>query len=61
MIPNCEDTDGDTIADFNDIDSDDDGIPDNIEAQFTISEIQILITMAHQILKKMGWQMLLVF
>ena len=36
VIPNCEDTDSDTIADYLDIDSDDDGIPDNVEAQSTL-------------------------
>ncbi|MBT8273328.1 MAG: DNRLRE domain-containing protein, partial [Bacteroidia bacterium] len=32
VIPDCEDTDGDLIPDYLDLDSDDDGIPDIIEA-----------------------------
>ncbi|MEP3837221.1 MAG: LamG-like jellyroll fold domain-containing protein [Algibacter sp.] len=39
ILPNCEDTDGDGVDDYLDIDSDNDGIPDNVEAQPTIGYI----------------------
>ncbi|MFH4968381.1 LamG-like jellyroll fold domain-containing protein [Gaetbulibacter sp. M240] len=34
-VKECLDTDGDLIIDYEDLDSDDDGIPDNVEAQTT--------------------------
>jgi uncharacterized repeat protein (TIGR01451 family) len=39
VLPNCEDTDGDGVADYLDIDSDNDGIPDNVEGQTTTGYI----------------------
>ncbi|NND11189.1 MAG: hypothetical protein HKN96_08260, partial [Flavobacteriaceae bacterium] len=36
VVPNCENSDGDAFEDYHDIDSDDDGIPDNVEAQTTV-------------------------
>ncbi len=39
VIPNCENTDGDAYEDYLDIDSDDDGIPDNVEAQATLDYV----------------------
>ena len=36
VIPNCENGDGDAYEDYHDLDSDNDGIPDNVEAQSTI-------------------------
>lgn len=35
VLPNCENTDADSLENFIDLDSDNDGIPDNVEAQST--------------------------